>query len=74
MNTIEELVTARAYELPEGGWEVYYSDTPMDMPEYVQEDMFPFFLEAIRGEREGVDEILLYPIIKNPRKTYFLSM
>lgn len=68
MNMTEELVTVRAYELLEGGWEVYYSDSPVDMPEYVQEDMFPFFLEVIRGEREGVDEILVYPMTDEPRK------
>ena len=68
MHMTEELVTVRAYELLEGGWEVYYSDMPVDIPEYVQEDMFPFFLEVIRAESEGVDEIFVYPMTDEPRK------
>lgn len=57
----EEIVTARAYELSTGDWEVHFSDTPMDIPSHVQEDDFPDFLRFVRGAAEGIDEILLYP-------------
>ncbi len=69
MYTTEEKTTARAYELLEGGWEVYYSDMPVDIPEYVQEDMFPFFLDWVRSNpNENIIEIIVYPMTDEPRK------
>ena len=69
MYTTEEKTTARAYELPEGGWEVHYSDTPMDMPDYVQEDDFPDFLDwVLKNPNENTIEVFVYLMTDEPRK------
>lgn len=64
------LPTAYAYYHSEGEWEVEYSDTPWDMPEWIQAQDFTEFLKLVLlGADPKVDDVVIMPYGLAPKNS-----